>query len=459
MIETLLPFAIALLVLSQISERIGNFLKLNLPHQYFGNLDVKEKNKVKEKIRERKIMAVSLVAGLITTSLFFGAYVNPAQDDSTQPPWVCYLYDKYCFTIPLMAFFLSFGSKFWHDLLDILFLYKNAQRVIRTGEGIYASSADEVGAMLAMSSVQIARKALADKKQWLMSIPGVVAVGIGSITDDEPTIRVYHQDQSEAASKVPSELPWEDNMGIIRTIRIEKNVSGLVMAQSISVGGKIALQAKPSRNGTVGFVFHEKYNSDNIFISTCYHVLRPDDQQWGIYTKYPPDTVCHPKDSSDCGAKTQLRRGGRTDSLDLALAKLGNIADLNLDSLPKVSVSGKINQDYADVRVKILTKDGLKYGFIQDWETKVEVHYNDGTKQTFTDFFSIRHEEKFVSVNSLSAVTKPGDSGAAVFFTDQALGMVVGASDKLTYAMKVTQIENNYGITIFPHPDFSKKSI
>jgi hypothetical protein len=123
MIEIILPITVTLFVLSQVSERIGNFLKLYLPQKVFGNLDIKEKLPYKEKIRERKILLVSFVAGLITTLLFFAAYITPAQDDSKQPLWVCYVFERWYATIPIMAFFLSFGSKFWHDLLDILFLY------------------------------------------------------------------------------------------------------------------------------------------------------------------------------------------------------------------------------------------------------------------------------------------------------------------------------------------------
>jgi hypothetical protein len=117
-----------------------------------------------------------------------------------------------------------------------------------------------------------------------------------------------------------------------------------------------------------------------------------------------------------------------------------------------------MNQHYSDVRVQIVTKNGIEHGYIQDWETKVEVHYQDGSsisKQTFIDFFSIRKHEKRASKETLLAVTSPGDSGAAVYFSNEALGMVVGASNKLTYAMKVTHMENNYGLSIYPHPDFS----
>ncbi|MCB0531514.1 MAG: hypothetical protein H6574_12765 [Lewinellaceae bacterium] len=91
MLDEILPFAIAMFVLSQISERISNFLKLYLPKKWFGNLDLRDPNPAKEKARERKIMALSLVAGALTTLLFYFSYLIPAEKASEQPEWVCYM--------------------------------------------------------------------------------------------------------------------------------------------------------------------------------------------------------------------------------------------------------------------------------------------------------------------------------------------------------------------------------
>jgi len=454
MIETILPIAVTLFVLSQVSERISNFLKLYLPLKIVGNLDIKEKSPIKEKIRERKILLVSIVAGLITTGLVFGAYLIPAQDDSEQPPWVCYVYDHRCFAIPLMAFFLSFGSKFWHDLLDILFLYKNAQRVIRTGEGLQASSADEISAMVAMSSIQIARRVLADKRKGLMEIQGVVAVGIGHSEDEEPTLRVYFEDGTPAAN-ISNELVWEDGSGILRTIRIEKIMSGRVKAQAVRVGGMIANEGEKSQLGTMGFVFQDSFDTKTYYASTCYHVVRPNGHSWDTYSKFPPDVVCHMLDETTCTEKSQLKKGGRSDVLDVALAKIETLNSLDIPNMPIVADSATINENYKGVSVKILTNRGKISGYIHDWETNVEVYYNDGSKRAFVDFFSIRLD-KSSDPGGLKSPTVGGDSGSAVFKGKSALGMVVGASDKLTYAMKIKTIENNFGVKIYPHPSIKK---
>lgn len=450
MLEKILPFVIALFVLSQVSERISNFLKLYLPAKIFGNLDVKEKFPAKEKIRERKILALSLVAGLITTFLFFKAYVIPAQHDSKQPEWVCYLYEKRIAAVPLFAFFLSFGSKFWHDLLDILFLYKNAQRVLKSGEAMQASSPEEISQMMAISSVQIARRVLADKKKELMATQGVVAVGIGTTEDEEPTLRVYYVEGS-AGANLPNEIQWEDGSGFVRTIRIEKIVSSRVSAQAARVGGKIANENAKDKYGTMGFVFQDKFDLTTFFASTCYHVVKMAGHDWNIYSSFPPDVICHLQADSNCSEKTMLRKGGRSDILDVAFAKLESLEKVAVDSLPLVKASALINQDYAGVPVSILANGEKKAGYIHDWKTEVEVHYSDGSSKTFMDFFSIRLG-KSAKAEDLKSVTVGGDSGSAVLIGNTALGMVVGSSDKLTYAMKIKTIEDNYGVSLYPHP-------
>jgi hypothetical protein len=450
--DQILPFVIVLFVLSQVSERISNFLKLYLPQRFFGNLDVKEKLKAKEKVRERKIMVISMVAGLITTMLFIVFY-NVPEPPGKEQILVDYLYDRWYAAIPLMALFLSFGSKFWHDILDILYLYKNAQRVIRSGEALQASSPEEINQMLARSSVQIARGALSDMKKELMGIKGVVAVGIGTTEDDEPTLRVYFEEGS-TAMQLPDETPWEDGTGFVRIIRLEKILSKRIMAQTAKVGGKIALEMHKSGFGTMGFVFQDKFDAKTYFASTCYHVLRPSDHSWDVYSKFPADVVCHLQHIDTCAEKTLLHKGGRTGKLDIALAKLDSWARVDKDSLPRVAKSVLINQDYKNVRVRILTIGGEKIGFIQEWSTTVEIHYADSTSKVFVDFFSIR-ADRFENGKNMKSATISGDSGSAVVFGDEALGMVVGASDKLTYAMKIRTVEDNFGVNLVPHFDFN----
>jgi hypothetical protein len=132
--NTLLTLLLILLPLSFISERLSNFIKLYLPSKGFlsiGNIRVKETNQDAEKIRERKILMVSLVAGIIVA---FGTKANlfTLIKENATLGWQNRLADESIvsaiFGCLFTAFFLSWGSKFWHDLLGILLYVKNVRK-------------------------------------------------------------------------------------------------------------------------------------------------------------------------------------------------------------------------------------------------------------------------------------------------------------------------------------------
>lgn len=128
--DILLSLVVVLLPLSFISERISNFFKLVLPSDGklgFGNLRHKENDSKKEKTRERKIFLLSLLSGeIVAFSLKADLFQiiengkigwNHSSDDLL---WIV----GCLFT----GFFLSWGSKFWHDLLGILLEVKNLRK-------------------------------------------------------------------------------------------------------------------------------------------------------------------------------------------------------------------------------------------------------------------------------------------------------------------------------------------
>jgi len=128
--DILISLIVVLLPLSFISERFSNFFKLILPSNGrfgFGNLRHKEDDSKKEKLRERKIFLLSLLSGeIVAFSLKADLFQiiengkigwNQKSDDLL---WIV----GCIFT----GFFLSWGSKFWHDLLGILLEVKNLRK-------------------------------------------------------------------------------------------------------------------------------------------------------------------------------------------------------------------------------------------------------------------------------------------------------------------------------------------
>ena len=119
-----------LLPLSFIAERITNLIKLLIPDGFLGlvNVRYKEDDPFMEKKRERRIFAISLISGgLVSFSLKADLFAVINQGTfGWNTPTTGYSWIIGCL---FTGFFLSWGSKFWHDLLEILLEMKNIRRV------------------------------------------------------------------------------------------------------------------------------------------------------------------------------------------------------------------------------------------------------------------------------------------------------------------------------------------
>ncbi|MEM8527363.1 MAG: hypothetical protein AAGG68_22170 [Bacteroidota bacterium] len=110
---------VILFTLSLIAERIANLIKLHIP-----SLREKYQDTTREKIRERRVIWVAVGCGLVVASIAkadFFHLVNHGDLSETYDP-------KLVPGIILTAFFISLGSKFWHDMLDIVMQFSNLKK-------------------------------------------------------------------------------------------------------------------------------------------------------------------------------------------------------------------------------------------------------------------------------------------------------------------------------------------
>lgn len=128
--DILVSLVVVLLPLSFIAERISNLFKLLLPSKGvlgFGNIRHKEEDLKKEKTRERKIFLLSLISGeIVAFSLkadLFQIIENGKIGWNIESNGLLWIVG--CF---FTGFFLSWGSKFWHDLLGIMLEVKNLRK-------------------------------------------------------------------------------------------------------------------------------------------------------------------------------------------------------------------------------------------------------------------------------------------------------------------------------------------
>lgn len=85
--------------------------------------------------------------------------------------------------------FLSLGSKFWHDLLDLLFKFKNTQQVLSDNK-TYTDydSADKLTALAETSQYEVAEKLFELYKNDISKIEGVVSYGLNTILDQRSNL-------------------------------------------------------------------------------------------------------------------------------------------------------------------------------------------------------------------------------------------------------------------------------
>lgn len=148
-LESSIAVLFILFVLSQIAERLTNILKLWL-HNNLGvenlRLRMPEKSDAdKEKLRERRITSIALIVGILLAFIIkvdlkeiLQIAIN-TKVDPTQPNNVVKLFGGWSsgdlnmssiIGCTLTGIFLSFGSKWWHDLLELLLEFKNIKRNI-----------------------------------------------------------------------------------------------------------------------------------------------------------------------------------------------------------------------------------------------------------------------------------------------------------------------------------------
>jgi hypothetical protein len=118
-----------LFALSLISERIANLIKLNTDH-----LGDKRYNLKGEKRREKNIMLVAVACGIVTSTVAgadFFTLIDRGKLVSTLDVFGSadvLTISKVSLGFILSGFFVSMGSKFWHDVLDIVLQFSNLRK-------------------------------------------------------------------------------------------------------------------------------------------------------------------------------------------------------------------------------------------------------------------------------------------------------------------------------------------
>jgi len=363
---------------------IQKFLNRNL--SVFKNVK-KTAVRVPTETKEREITALSYMIGLIVAFLFnanlffFFDTSIPAGLKPSSPfakdPYPLYALDPAFFKISIVsivgfmltAFFLSFGAKFFHDLLDNLLQVKNLKRKANEMADVDFNNISEFDQFLVTQEKNLFENFL---KQQLNQ-PGVFFEG--DLDNKSVTVHI-----SDPKVSVPDKLFYKTSMGKLKEISVIKKVSLAIKTLSIPLfpSSEIANQSsfQNKLKGTFGY-YVKAINSANIYLLTCYHVIW-NGHDWDHFRPIGKENVVHPFAGNKIG---EIFVALRNIFVDAVLIKPIDVAiETHIEGLGVITKDRTLDASDINRTVKMRGSiSGNKEGFIAELNKSAFIDYNRAT--------------------------------------------------------------------------------
>ncbi|MFN4315687.1 MAG: hypothetical protein ACK4E0_15410 [Chitinophagaceae bacterium] len=492
-------------ILTLIAERIANFFKFywsdtrtgsGKANRFrklfgFGNMARKRNDEAEEKNREYRILKVSILFGCVTAIIFRAdlfAILHNLDDPSSNLGWetmqqcslgaILITIVGCCFT----GVFLSFGSKFWHDLIDLILQIKNYKRML-TKEGL-KEMGNKFSELPNDEQDAILRAAIAENyDSWKAQYPNIVGAEIGLKKVEGRQIpekaliflvrRKLADDQLSKSEIIPDRLMYGGRW--LATDVVEKPIA--VAQSQILHPGHIYAPARIGTNisrtnfsnfGTIGLKVTRKIDAETTqhYLITCFHVLFPDQivkpPQQGktdIQIKvsyasksYPATTPGWDFANSNrvrVALKSHAVEGHLSPQLDVALARIA-AKDLEnrtfeYDTGKSITVKSAIPRNEITEALEVYcygSVSGRKRG-------RIEVVSVSKTDVELTTTNGSAYIQTFDNLIRTSKISDPGDSGAVVLDGNgRVLGIILAGDDQYSYVLPFHSIQNLLSVNL-----------
>lgn len=504
--ENLYKLITILFVLSLISERIANFFKLKLSGSRqrlksrgsilkwftFGNTSLKKTDPQEEKQREFRVLKINLFFGCLIAICFHAdlfillQHIDRPNDflnwshESTSISWEWSLktFGKLLLALLgclLTGAFISFGSKFWHDTLDLLLQVKNYRGMLAAEKSqeiqANASTMSDEGLDLLM------RSAIDEHYQdWKLDYPNIVGCTVGlKRTGGSPVAKKAiifkvrqkpSADQLSSTATIPTSITYRGSVlptDVIDTGEISALMSPAKESTLIRTGVKLGTSVSrdnASNFGTVSLRVKQTFSNlpDQYFLLSCFHVLFPERLDPNVLQQgtlkvdlatHGPDTLISAPASvlntpkPDISTHGHVTAGVFSSRIDAAIARI-NQTDLLQQTFNDTLVTGEA--DLKDLYVGMPVNSfgcvtGKLTGFINDLDVPVtEVVFKNGpTRFSYT----------FNKLMQVSMPCKEGDSGAPVLSPNgKIIGIITSGDNEGSYVLPFQYIKNALFVTL-----------
>ncbi len=475
--NNIIEFVIVMFLLSVICERVAEFFKNYLcGRKLFGwyligdTVTKYPPESLEELRRHYRILKLNLTIGFVTAFLCHASLFSIIQniddpgkvigwpDTITLPsfPDNAFKYISFPIGCLLTGAFISVGSKFWHDLLDILLEVKNTKRTVNdelNAQGDYRSF-EALPELMKVRKMEAAIEVNRDK--WLNTIPNVTGVGIGNRIKSNRSIAqkvirfevstkehvpnsservptaVHHEGYSIPTDVVPADS-FEPQYAYPGNKARPGKCGASVSRDNERATGTISLKVKRIENGVM------KY-----YLLTSGHVVMDKELKQGITQVDIGDTVDTPvvitpgKDADLGGiALGNFVEGRITNHTDSALVALSNPADLD-ENIYNIGTIGNNTRaiDQHDVDVTRVKFSGAFSGLVKDVVVRGFGLSKQGNYPREVGTIVLH---QLITIDRCSA---GGDSGAVVMDEqNRVIGLIVGASGSYTYVIPIQSIK------------------
>ncbi|MEM9829689.1 MAG: hypothetical protein AAF944_03585 [Bacteroidota bacterium] len=448
--EEFYPLAISLFLLSQISERIANIIKLYLLDN---ELLVARNNPLLETKKEKKVIIHSVISGFLVAILFEGML----QDTEFSNGLGLQLFkNNEWWFVPIRVLFmtllLGFGSKFWHDILDLLFYYKKVKKSLANGEIFHYDEVKLIEEHVELHGSQLVTQCMKQNKAWLDTLEGVnYGLGYEEIDGKITDTIVFYTDNPTSASKIPKELTYRSQGGVLYRVPTKVHCTGPAKTQEAHItkaGESISNKENPDNKGTFGCIMAD--HDCKPVLLTCYHVVKTKNQKWEKFED-ANGKYSHIISSQSNKVIGQIREGFRNYRYDISLVDqidLNAVINGESNGVAIPEAVRKLTDEDAKQRTKVyfsgMTKSYERSGHILNVDFARRIYY-DGSNTTFTLFglivFSNQPQEPYKNPSN------QGDSGAILYtYEHEAVGMIVAGDDFFGYAIPFYDIVSHFNL-------------
>lgn len=455
MLEQIIQLVTMLFLLSMVCERIADFFKHYLcGSKFFGIGDTVTKtpgDDIKEQARAYRILKINVWCGVLISAILKADLIkifNNIGDPGKTIGWNninSYNALDFFLIVPgifLTGCFISFGSKFWHDLLDILYQTKNVKRLLADPETRKIDNINTLSESYNIYPSDFIQPAYFSAKQDLLANPNVKAVSLKYGNRGyyfEVSVKKYPD------NSVPVTFNYQPSKG--GPVSIPVTIIALneddIIPHVLNIGSRIANDASIVNWGTLGcMVTKNSDTSKRKYILTCYHnVVEPGSKfQFQVGTI---DTTSPDAPSTNIGSVEFAIRDHEADAALISIDENNSIEnDLPEDRGHPVKVRKLINADIEkNVFISMYgAKSKSKWGTVKSIYTDVKIKYSD-KEHTLLNLICISQNGK--------AISAPGDSGACIMDENNNLiGILVAGSKTTSYALPAASLFTKLDISL-----------